>query len=167
MTNWHALPFELKTLVLDAYIDCIAHDGGRDTWRILPNILWIVPGRSAGTKLAPLRTHPREFTVKPLLLVAPELQRTALSLIDKKLSTATKINLRRWEMRSLKGADVKACKLSIMRRRLEYAVIELEVGHVYNPGYSVSYGFKGLGCDYVNQQIEEASTRYPQPGQKC
>jgi len=88
MTNWHALPLELKNLILSAYIDCVVHNRGDDEWRVDTSVLWYKP---PSTRLTPLEFYPPEFTLTSLLLVAPELKQGARDQIDQKLSATTRI----------------------------------------------------------------------------
>jgi hypothetical protein len=164
MTNWHALPLEVKSLILEAYIDCVTHEGGHDEWRVSPDVLWYLP---PSTQAVSLNNYPQEFTLTTFLFVAPELQSTASRLIDKKLSASTKIESGpRVSWRKLKGADVEVCKLSAMRRGIFCEVPFRVLIRSHSCCERHAYGFTGLGSEFANQQIEEASAKYQQPSQK-
>jgi len=156
MTNWHALPFELKTLVLKAYIDCVMHEKGDYNWNFYNGRL--VCYTSAWPAHQQLR--PAAFGLAALILVAPELQLEALGLVNAKLRGATmldeKQNLDWW----LGGAKTETCMWSVMRRQL-VCDRPIEEARTRTAEHTRLY-YRGLGVEFVNQQIKAASAEYRQ-----
>ena len=152
MTNWHALPFELKTLVLKAYIDCIMHEKRDYDWTIYHSALVCI------TSASPAHQHPRpaECGLATLSLVAPELQLEALGLVNMKLRGATMLDVV-WR---LEGTKWESCMWSIMRRQLACDV-PLEEARGHTAEYT-AFCYPGLGVKSVNQQIKAASAEYRQ-----
>jgi len=157
MTNWHALPFELKTLVLKAYIDCVMHEKGDYVWSIDHSFLGCFT--SSGW---PAHQHlsPAEFGIAALFLVAPELQLEALGLVNKKLRAAAMLDEKSSLYWNLGEDKRELCMWSVMRRQLVCSIPIVEA-RTYYAKYTGFY-YRGLGAKFVNQKIKAASAEYRQ-----
>lgn len=121
MTNWHALPLELKIQILGAYVDCVVGDDSYVCRRDWSMIFIYHYHKSPPFVVGPA---PKSDFIA-LLLVAPELRRELLKLIDKKLSGATVLSncgvVSRLADYSLDG---DLCFLSMLRQNSRKAAYE-------------------------------------------
>jgi len=162
MANWHTLPLEAKSLILDAFINRLTQDKGYDCFQGFTTLVVYDYSVAAATSRQML---PTQSQLSILLLVAPELQQEAGILLDKKLSTATKL---------VDGVDDfipqevnrEECLLGIMKRQHECgpASVHGMVSRTYSGKLYTTY--VELSIQIVNKQIKEAAAKYQQPGQK-
>jgi len=120
MTNWHALPFELKTQVLIAYIHSLVHDNNYRYSRQFGSILVEHWSKSPVIRWVP---SPKSDFVN-LLLAAPELQQEILMLIQRKLSSVTILTERTPSSVTIPGelfhqpVDKELYMMSILKQQL-------------------------------------------------
>ena len=115
MANWCALPFEVKSLIIDAFIEYVLQDEGYQCFRDYDHIAVYHKTKECSIGFVDISSSQSEIST--LLLAAPELQQEALGLIDKKLCVTNMLdNQGLWRIEQ--GAVRKVCILSVLRRQL-------------------------------------------------
>jgi len=86
MASWRALPLEVKSLILDAFIECVLQDEGYRCFEVYGQIAVYPKTKECSFDFVDSSSPQSEIST--LMLTAPELQLEALELIDKKLVEA-------------------------------------------------------------------------------
>jgi len=153
MTNWHALPFEVKSLVLSAFVDCVVQDKGYGCWKSFTQVL-VYHKLQASTTHRAMMTSPRS-EIGTLLLIVPDLQQELLRFINRKLRAANMLEGRTNHL-ALKGPDREACILSIMRHQVVYRVPTRFNGAKVN---ILRHHYECLNIQMIKRQIMGASAK--------
>jgi len=115
MTNWHALPLELKTQILGAYVNCLLHDADYECRKQSDSSVLVQHFR----KSPPFTLNsPPKSQFEALLLVAPEVQQELFTILDKRLYNAIGLPDVVFSCPWRYSINKQMCILGMLRRQL-------------------------------------------------